>query len=88
MLEHVDRRAHEIVDGRAAHRHDAYAATQLDEVMDQVRTAVGLAGSRWSLDGDDALVKVVDPGIDLIETLTEDAVAWSGPRREPGGLGA
>ena len=54
-------REEEIVYHRMAHRGDADAFSGLDEFVDDVRTAVRLAGAWRALDGDIALVEVANP---------------------------
>src|SRR5664280_354621 len=59
--EDVVGREEEIVDGRVAHGGDADAFTRLDKFVNDVRTAVGLAGARRSLHGHVAVIEMTNP---------------------------
>ena len=65
------------------HGGDAYALARTHEFVNDVRTAVGLAGSRRSLNGDVALVEVTDPTQDVVAVITKDSSGGAVALKEP-----
>jgi hypothetical protein len=70
--EDLMRRGEQIVDRCVTHRGDADALSGFDECVDDVRTAVRLARTRWALHRDVTLIELSHPLQRALEIIAEE----------------
>ena len=88
LLEHVDGSLSSGCRSRDGSWPRRPPACRRDEVVNDVRTAVGLARAPGALERDEAFVEIVDPLVDRVEFVGKDAPARSASRDEAGRFAA